>query len=75
MILNDKAMFDSFTYVKSNGETETIDLTISQAKVKVDEIGIHYCPFHSVSNDPIWVLIPWNRVVEVFYRRVDLVRG
>ena len=60
---------DSFTYLDTEGKTQTVDLTLDTgAKCVVDVVGIHYAPLAGVINDPLSVLIPWGRVLEVFYR-------
>lgn len=60
---------DSFTYLDSEGEAKTVDLTLNPtAKCSADAIGIHYAPLAGVTNDPIFTLIPWGRVIEFFYR-------
>lgn len=60
---------DSFSYMDDLFEVKSVDLTVNtSAKCYVDGIGIHYVPLAGISNDPLHVLIPWARVIEVFYR-------
>lgn len=60
---------DSFTYLDDDDKPQTVDLTVAQgAKCGTDLVGIHYAPLAGVTNDPIFVMIPWNRVINVFYR-------